>query len=358
MLAALLGTATVAAQGYYDDDIYFDASKAKKTAKTIKRSAAGQTEYASFAAADTYTPTGTSTRSVDEYNRRGIFAPATVTDSISVDSLAALGNFSYTRRIERFHNPDVVVEYPDDNLVEMYYSTAENPVNVNIYVNNPGYWGWGYPYYADPFWYNGPSWAWNWGWGPSWAWGPSWSFGWGLGPSWGWGPSWAWGPSWGWGGPAWGWNPAPRPPMGGHPNGVRPGAGNTHYAGSYRRPGSTNRGPSGSNWNINNVGNRPAAGSALRPGNTNNQSGTQYRPGAAGSSYRGNGNTTNRNEQNNSYRRSNNNNNSNLNRSNNTYRNSNTGSFRSGSSGGSFRGSAGGGSMRSSGGGSRGGGRR
>lgn len=70
---------TVSAQGYYDDDIYYDASKAKKEkeAKALERAkAVARSNYrpsqsiADYAAADTYTVNSGSTRDVDEYNRR------------------------------------------------------------------------------------------------------------------------------------------------------------------------------------------------------------------------------------------------------------------------------------------------
>ena len=352
LIAVLLGSGLASAQGYYDDDIYFDASKAKKATTTAQ--SARNKYYGSYPAADTYTPEGGSTRSVDEYNRRGIFAVPHATDTISVDSLIALGDFSYTRRIERFHNPDVVIENPDKSIAEVYYSEG-NPPEINIYVNTPGYWGYPYSYGYDPFW--GP----GWGWGPSWAWGsPYWSWNWGWGPSWSWswawGPSWnwGWGPGWGWGGPAWGWAPSiPTPPAQGRPiNGVRPG-GDTHYAGSYRRAS----GSSSSRWNISNLSGRPSAGSMSRP--TQGSNGTQYRPGANGSYRNG---TASRNDNNNSrsYRREQNNNYNNYNNS--SFRNNSNsgGSYRSsGSMGGSMRSGAGSaGSMRGGGGGASRGGRR
>jgi len=95
LILSMLVTATglCRAQGYYDDDIYFDSSKdkdknielAKKQAKTKPASAAnGYILYpiADYPAADTYTPDGTLAMSVDEYNRRGIFA----NDTVSKDS--------------------------------------------------------------------------------------------------------------------------------------------------------------------------------------------------------------------------------------------------------------------------------
>lgn len=371
--ALTLGAVAITASAQaFDDDIYFDASKATK--KTVRAKKTRQvTRQADFAAADTYAGELTSsTRDIDEYNRRGIFA---MPDSISVDSLAKLSAdngdaFANTRKIERFYNPDVVAESKDPEIAQYYYS--DRPAEINIYVNNP-YWGWGAGWY-DPWYYGyynpwswgpawGPSWSWGWGhaWGPAWGWGPSWS--------WGWGP--AWGPSWGWGGGP-GWGPVatrPEPPHGGNgagsyrranaASGARYSGGNHSSISSGRRPAGAPS--SGSNWNINNVGTGTRPGSIANPG---------YRQGAAGSRGGSVGTGTGRRPSNatnnNSGTRRNNdiynnrNNNSNRNNSNRSYNydNSNSssrsggGSFRSGG-GGSFRNSGGGGGMRGGGGGRR-----
>lgn len=87
LLIAALAVAAIAQAGWsqtFDDDIYYDASKAKKKVTVVKKARA--TEPASFPAADTYAGELTSsTRDIDEYNRRGIFA---VPDSVGSDSLA------------------------------------------------------------------------------------------------------------------------------------------------------------------------------------------------------------------------------------------------------------------------------
>ena len=361
MIAALLGTGLATAQGYYDDDIYFDASKAKKATKSER---VVKNQRYDFPAADTYAPEGISTRSVDEYNRRGIFAVPHATDTISVDSLAALGNFSSTRRIERFHNPEVVTSNPDQELAELYYNDA-TPATINLYINSPYYWGgywgsyWGSPWAYDPFW--GPSWSWGWGPSWSWGWGPSWSWGWGPSWSWGWGPSWSWGwggPAWGWGGPAW----APSRPNVGRPiNGNRPGA-DANYQGSYRRNAQGNRQYSGSRWNIDKVGRNPGNNVGISNPSHNNSGGIQYRPGANGS-YRGGATSRGENNNSGSYRRNQSNrsyNGDNSSRNTGSYR-SNSGSSRGsmgtsiGSGGGSYRGGAGGSYRGGGGGGSRGG---
>ncbi|MDE5960943.1 MAG: hypothetical protein K2H08_04420, partial [Duncaniella sp.] len=192
---AFAAVGLMSAQSYFDDDIYYNASKATKPAKTQTKNSSSSRKAVvvyDYPAADTYTVNGTRSISVDEYNRRGIFA----TDSLSADTTAT--DFAYTRRIEQFYNPDIVNASGDKELANIYYM---EPDEVNIYVNTPsGYWGYDYfyPYNA----WNTPYWASNyWRWNSSWYWGswydPYWSWNWGWGPSWSWGP--AWGPSWAWG---------------------------------------------------------------------------------------------------------------------------------------------------------------
>lgn len=384
LLLAVLAIAATTPSSWaqrFEDDIYFDASKAKK--KTTPAQPERPTAPASFLAADQFanelTPSARNI-SVDEYNRRGMFA---VADTISVDSLAANGlsgdAFANTRRIERFYNPNVVIENPDGTVADYYYGDA--PAEINIYINNsyPSYydpwryspwyvgspfWGlssWGLSsYYYNPWYYGGYYNPWVWGWEPLWAgglipcwgWTPSW------GPNWAWG--WAWAPDWG---PAWG-------PIGGGPGGsnrpstTRPQPSHGSYGGSYRHAanasgssGTRNPGASsGSNWNINNVGHRPGTGtsSAYRPGasgsnrggSNNNYNATGRRPGSILNSNRNNSGRQNQ---------SNYTNRTNTNRNTNNYNNRSEGFQRSSSSSvnnsssfqssGSGSGSMGGGSM-------------
>lgn len=195
-LAALVPA--ISAQSYYDDDIYYDASKAPR--QTVRSSQQGYTQtyvtpnavvVAEYPSADSYTVNGTRTISVDDYNRRGIFA----TDSLTNDTTAT--DFTYTRRIEQFYNPDVVTGSGDQELANIYYM---EPDRVNVYINTPSSY-WGYDYFYPDSWYYSP-WYWRpggWRWASSWYWN-SW-----YDPYWAWGPSWGWGPAWGWGwGPGWG----------------------------------------------------------------------------------------------------------------------------------------------------------
>ena len=199
------------AQDYYDD-IYGGPRKQSKP----KKQQTADYQVADYAAADSYAPSGSLDMDVDTYNRRGQFL---VSDSVANDSTGIGDTFAYTRRIERFHNPDVVTESGDTTLCDYYYSTPQQ-TNINVYVvdntpyypyswawryGNPWYWnvygpayvGWGgwYGGWYDPFWYDPYPWGWSWGW--TWApgWGHGWCPGWGHGWGHGWGPSVAWRPS-------------------------------------------------------------------------------------------------------------------------------------------------------------------
>jgi len=361
MIGLAASASAVSAQSYYDDDIYYDASK-DKAAKTVTTKAKSPSNtrgnyakaatygnnsatvmVADYPSADNYTVTGTRNISVDDYNRRGIFA----SDSLSADTTAT--DFQYTRRIEQYYNPEIVSGSGDEDLAQIYYM---EPQTVNVYVNTPSvYWGydyfypsmaWSSPYYWNNYWRWNSGWYWNswydpywaWGWGPSWAWGPSWSWGWNHGPSWGWG--------WnhGWGRP---YNPR-------HPGAVgnRPG---NHWAGSHpinsgSRPGITNGGrhQSRSGW-MNNNTNRPNYnGSTGRPG---------VRPNASSNGNRNNGYSrpNNNSNRNNGYSRPNNtNNNHNYSYPQNT-NGGRSGGFNSGGSRGGYSNGGFSGGGRSSGGG-------
>lgn len=333
---------TSSAQSFYDD-IYYNPDKDKKAEKVDKnqQNRRSATTVNVYPAADTYIVTsGSSTRSIDDYNRRGFFA---IDSTKAVADSVSMPDFAYTRRVEAFHNPNIIVASDDADLVNMYYS---DPVDVNIIINSPAYTGWYSPYYSSwwsPWGWNnaywGPSWAWGWNtgwWGPSWGWSWGWNTGW-------WGPSWGW--DYGWGVPSWGWSrPSYR-----HPGAVtrpggnlRPGA----VAGNQYRPGSTRHPGSGARPNYNNVS-RPGSVGNYRPGSgtVNRPSGNSYRPGSSRPSYNGNNNSGSRP----SY-----NGNSNSSRPSYNYNSGGSGSRHSGGSynrgGGGF-----GGGSRGGGGGSRGG---
>lgn len=266
--AGILSVAAPAmAQDYYDD-IYGGPRKQSKP----KKQQTADYQVADYAAADSYAPSGSLDMDVDTYNRRGQFL---VSDSVANDSTGIGDTFAYTRRIERFHNPDVVTESGDTTLCDYYYSTPQQ-TNINVYVvdntpyypyswawryGNPWYWnvygpayvGWGgwYGGWYDPFWYDPYPWGWSlgWTWAPGWGhgWCPGWGHGWGHG----WGPSVAWRPS----------TPGaarPHRPTGPGMNSGHSTSTGNHYAGNTGRPGNMGR-PIGSN-------NNSFSGSALRPG--------------------------------------------------------------------------------------------
>ncbi len=238
---AVAAGAPIAAQDFYDD-IYYDPKTDDKPVQPVQ----SRPVYADYPAADTYQPTTTSQRDVDEYNRRGIFAVDGNSTSLPADSIT---DFACTKKIERFYNPDVVVGSSDPTLAQVYYA---QPAEVSIIVNNPvGYWGYG-PMAGGYGWYGLPSWQWS-----SWYGTSYWSPGWGYNPYWSW--TWGWGgynPYWGWGwdwayGPGWGMCPPPRPTGPAH----RP------YPGNNRHPGALGR-PQHGGGHV--AGNRP--GSGMRPG--------------------------------------------------------------------------------------------
>ena len=244
ILLGLLVTVSFSCFAQDYDDIYYNSSKkkAKKTTVIVEQNENTVTDTNNGVS---YVSQGV-VRDVDEYNRR-----YSVLDTLAYDNSVSSenqGDFVYTDRIKRFHNPSVIIETNDPEIAEIYY-VSTSP-NVNLIVGTPSsYWN---PYWYD--WYF-PSYSWHVGWyGPSWYnWGWNWSFGWG----------WDWChpvyyphhhhhyPSWG-------------PIVPNHPgHGVKPPAGGhrpTYNAGG-RRP-NVNR-SSGSNAG---VGRRPA----VTVGNRNN----------------------------------------------------------------------------------------
>ncbi len=273
-------SAGAAAQGYYDDDIYFDASKAKKE-KAVKAAESGVAVRTGSSAASVADAQSGSTRNVDEYNRRGSYKPVKETATDLGD------NFTYTRRIEQFSNPDIVAASNDDEL-KYYYNYADDelagstgsasPSVINIYVNNPDPWEYMWrSYYYPSAWswavrpsycYYNPWWGYDW-WGPSWGCGPVWGSSWG----WGWphhhGPSWSWGWTPGWGG----WYPsyAPQKPAN------RPGWGGPGVSGTHGRPmagSSVGRRPSGTRPTV-------TAGTGRNSGRNSGQAVSGRRPGSS-----------------------------------------------------------------------------
>lgn len=265
------------------DDLYYSPSKAAKQKKQKQEQLNAAKDrnrsmtVADYPGADSYSEGSSRPLNVDvdTYNRR-TSAPLT-----KADSIAASGeDFSYTRRIERYHNPEVVTSTGDNDLIDYYYTTSGSSPEINVYLidNDPFYWGpsWRYPGYR----YN--------------YWGPTWSFGWAYDPwyDWGWANPW-YGPSWGWG---WNWGPGwrPAPPLPPRPVGPSHGwASNSPGASRPHRP-STSIGASGGH--ASSIGTRPGSSrpswsnpaGITRPGNNGNA----YRPGNNGNYRPGNNNGT------------------------------------------------------------------
>ena len=98
VLSVALGTSPmIFADDYYDDDIYFDESKAKQKNTKVEKSSSATQSY-NYG----YSYSG-STRDVDEYNRRGAYNSE---DSVAYDSVLTQDGYVYTNRIERFYNPE------------------------------------------------------------------------------------------------------------------------------------------------------------------------------------------------------------------------------------------------------------
>lgn len=265
---AMLTSAAVA-QSYFDDDIYYDAAKAKKE-KAEKAAKAAKAKAEAQAAEEVHlrylesivdTEAG-SDREVDEYNRRSGYTP-------TKEQAADLGdNFTYTRRIEQFSNPDIVVNSNDDDLKYYYvYANDElagstgstSPTTINIYVDNIDPWG----DFWSPYFYSS---AWSWARRPAYY-NPWWSYNyWHYGPSWNWGWSWGWNDPWY--PPTWGWAP-PRPPHYNPDGWNRPGAGHRpgFNGGTHGRPSvkpgsssSAGRRPTGTRPTVSGTTGRPVSG--------------------------------------------------------------------------------------------------
>ena len=299
--ALLFGNSIAVAQDY--DDVYYDTGSTKKKTETTVRTkqtganVAGKNPYftqkAKTAVAVDTAAQVVNGRDVDEYNRRyADDAQQYYSDEAAAYEVAdstAGGDFTYTDRIVKFHNADVVVRSNDPDLIELYY---DNRPQVNIVVGTT-FGGW----YGDPFYWGvyDPWYSWGWGWGIH----SAWHYGW-YDPCW----SWGWGhPHYAWHGHGWGggWNhgwarpytdggrltaghrgSVGRMPVKGSSSfaGGRPG-----YASSVRRGGMTegslssvrgSRAASGRASSINREGNRGYSSS--RPGTT-----VSSRPGTTGS---------------------------------------------------------------------------
>lgn len=138
LLAATAATSAMPSSSSWDeedDDIYYNASKDKSSATQKQtKQAAGNSGYyytpntiVNYPDPAGYVPQGSGLdMDVDAYNRRGQFL---VADSVPADSLdALLDSYAYTRRIEKFSNPDIVNGSGNQALIDSYYSDRKSVV--------------------------------------------------------------------------------------------------------------------------------------------------------------------------------------------------------------------------------------
>lgn len=131
MLAAAMAVPTaVNAQDPYDD-LYYSPAKAEKKKKAEEERIA-KLRAQTLPAADTYTSGSDKPLNVDvdTYNRR--VAPSKKASSASQSSN---DGFTYTRRLERYHDPKIVSGSGDSELMDYYYNTPSEQ-DINIYVIN------------------------------------------------------------------------------------------------------------------------------------------------------------------------------------------------------------------------------
>ena len=182
-----------------DDDMYFTSSKKKQQVTTT--TSARSSYYGNTLPAEEWADTSTvdyrsSKRSEDEYNRRYSYRSDAQEQSRSAASgydeeeLTNAGNteldYRYSRRILRFHSPNVVVSVSSPYYWDLVYDCGVYDYLYDYFCYDPFY----YNYWS---WYR-PAWSFSWGWG-------GWSYGWSY---YGWN-SW-YGPMWGWNYPYYRWN--------------------------------------------------------------------------------------------------------------------------------------------------------
>lgn len=173
------------------DDMYFTPTKAQKQAVKAQREA-----YEARMVDDTYY--SGSDRSVDEYNRRGLYRGKWTFDNDSIgNDVIEFHGTKDTSSVAMDYVDNVERGYYDDD--DYYYSRRMSRWG-DYYLSDPWLydrWYWGH----SPYWYA------HWGWYDPWFdpfydpfWGPGWGWGWNAG--WGWN-------HWGWYDPFWGpgWGP-------------------------------------------------------------------------------------------------------------------------------------------------------
>lgn len=225
-----LGSSSMLSWSQDYDDVYYDSKKDNGTKAVLKPAATqvkSQPQRVVINSTQPYKVTiqrGSNIvngRDVDEYNRRGNYSYENY-DTTAYSSDSNQADFSNTERIERFYNPDIVINSNDDDLITLYY---DNTPTVNLTIGSSWWgpsigWGWSgwygphwsfsfcdpwyYTSWYSPYWYTG--WYWNW-YDPFFSWGWHDAFwGWGGHHGWDWGGpgphhnDWAWGGGRGWSG--------------------------------------------------------------------------------------------------------------------------------------------------------------
>lgn len=224
----MLSMPFVHADNDYEDDIYYNPKTSKNKTSSNKKS-----NYIA----------DMSNMDVDTYNRRGQYYSSPI-DTIGAET----GNgedFVYTRQIQKYYNPTIVVENSDilADILDNAYGNVDIVINNGYPTMAPIYISW--PYYSYRW---TPGFNFGWGWG-GWGWNLSWNIGW-YDPWFGWNSPWT--PGWCHG---WGWGPGFRPhpvhhmsyrPSGRRPSGAgggwsypaRPGHNYNGNVNTSRRPGN------------------------------------------------------------------------------------------------------------------------
>ncbi|MBO5846954.1 MAG: hypothetical protein J6Q71_05475, partial [Bacteroidales bacterium] len=153
-IIACLSFLTAQAQSY-NDDAYYHPKYAKKEKAKIKDQPIST---------ETISSTSSSSRDVDEYNRRGTssindLAVAPV-DSVTI-SAEEYQEFQYSERIRRFHDADFTTHITEDGYLNVY---LEDGAELTIYYDDNDwddyyYYSWMSPWAYDRFYH--PYWAYH-----------------------------------------------------------------------------------------------------------------------------------------------------------------------------------------------------
>ncbi len=181
------------------DDMYFTPSKKKAQTQSYYSGSrpanyggSNVTTVESGTVDNSIVDYGVSKRSDDEYNRRyangsdnssyssGSSSNSDTEEIVSGDNSEI--DYRYSRRLLRFHSPNVIVAVSSPYYWDLVYDYGVYDYLADYYYYDPFYysWGWGYG------WSWGYRWRpWNSWYGPIWGWSHPyhWSY-WGVGPGW------------------------------------------------------------------------------------------------------------------------------------------------------------------------------